>query len=148
MAQLMVRNLSDDLVTALKQRAGQTQSQCRARASRDSGGCTPAPGKRRRFAEVLASIPNVGRDDDFAREQDWIMSLTVYLVDTDVISEASKGERANSRAYVLRKGRSRRHFTVYLSVITIGELRQGVEKIRCFVLTSLRPNSWNVEGKT
>lgn len=54
----------------------------------------------------------------------------MYLVDTDVISEARKGEKANPgvKAFFERVGRD--DISVYLSVITIGELRQGVEKIR------------------
>jgi toxin FitB len=54
----------------------------------------------------------------------------VFLVDTDVISEARKGERANAgvRAFFARAGQE--GTDLYLSVITIGELRQGVEKIR------------------
>jgi predicted nucleic acid-binding protein len=54
----------------------------------------------------------------------------MYLVDTDVISEARKGNKANPgvKAFLGRVGRD--DISVYLSVITIGELRQGVEKIR------------------
>jgi toxin FitB len=54
----------------------------------------------------------------------------MYLVDTDVISEARKGGKANPgvRAFFERVGRD--DICVYLSVITLGELRQGVEKIR------------------
>jgi predicted nucleic acid-binding protein len=54
----------------------------------------------------------------------------MYLVDTDVISEARKGDKANPgvKAFFERVGRD--DISVYLSVITIGELRQGVEKIR------------------
>jgi toxin FitB len=54
----------------------------------------------------------------------------VYLLDTDVISEARKGEKSNAgiRAFFAR---ARAEGTeLYLSVITIGELRQGVERIR------------------
>ena len=54
----------------------------------------------------------------------------MYLIDTDVISEARKGDEANPgvKAFFERVGRD--EVSVYLSVITIGELRQGVEKIR------------------
>ena len=54
----------------------------------------------------------------------------MFLVDTDVISEARKGEKANAgvRAFFARA--SHEGTDLYLSVITIGELRQGVEKIR------------------
>lgn len=54
----------------------------------------------------------------------------MYLVDTDVISEARRGENGNTgvRAFFARA--SREATELYLSVITIGELRQGVERIR------------------
>ncbi|MBN8281289.1 MAG: VapC toxin family PIN domain ribonuclease, partial [Gammaproteobacteria bacterium] len=54
----------------------------------------------------------------------------MYLVDTDVISEARKGERAHPgvRAFLASAGRAAT--PLYLSAITIGELRQGTELIR------------------
>ena len=54
----------------------------------------------------------------------------MYLVDTDVISEARKGSRGNAgvRAFFARA--SQEGAELYLSVVTIGELRQGVERIR------------------
>jgi toxin FitB len=54
----------------------------------------------------------------------------MYLVDTDVISEARKGDQGNAgvRAFFSRASQERAE--VYLSAITIGELRQGVERIR------------------
>jgi predicted nucleic acid-binding protein len=54
----------------------------------------------------------------------------VYLVDTDVISEARRGERANPGVKAFFVKVTHDDVAVYLSVITIGELRQGVEKIR------------------
>ncbi len=54
----------------------------------------------------------------------------MYLLDTDVISEARKAERANPgiRAFFHRVAADAA--PVHLSVITLGELRQGVERIR------------------
>jgi toxin FitB len=54
----------------------------------------------------------------------------VYLVDTDVISEIRKGEKANSGVRAFFESASRDAVNVYLSVVSIGELRQGVERIR------------------
>jgi toxin FitB len=54
----------------------------------------------------------------------------VYLVDTDVISEARKGDKANAGVRAFFKDAARDNTALYLSAITIGELRQGVEKIR------------------
>jgi len=67
----------------------------------------------------------------------------VYLVDTDVISEARKGERANPGVKAFFVKVTHDDVAVYLSVITIGELRQGVEKSG-IATTMLRPSSWNV----
>jgi toxin FitB len=54
----------------------------------------------------------------------------MYLVDTDVISEARKTNRSNPGVREFF-GRAREEATeLYLSVVTIGELRQGVERIR------------------
>jgi hypothetical protein len=54
----------------------------------------------------------------------------VYLVDTDVISEARKGGRANAGVRAFFASARREAFELYMSVVTIGELRQGVERIR------------------
>jgi toxin FitB len=54
----------------------------------------------------------------------------VYLVDTDVISEIRKGEKANAGVRAFFEGASRNGVDLYLSVVSIGELRQGVERIR------------------
>jgi len=59
-----------------------------------------------------------------------IAEADMYLVDTDVISEARKRDRANPgvRAFFERAGEEATE--LYLSVVTIGELRQGVERVR------------------
>lgn len=54
----------------------------------------------------------------------------MYLIDTDVISELRKGEQANPGVRAFFETATRGNATLYLSVITIGELRQGVEIIR------------------
>ena len=54
----------------------------------------------------------------------------MYLVDTDVISEARKGSKANAGVRSFLRDARRDGTALYLSVITVGELRQGVEKIR------------------
>jgi toxin FitB len=54
----------------------------------------------------------------------------VYLVDTDVISEARKGEQGNAGVRAFFSRASQEGAELYLSAITIGELRQGVERIR------------------
>lgn len=52
----------------------------------------------------------------------------MFLVDTNVVSEARKGAKAN--AGVREFWRSVEPADVYLSVQTIGEIRRGVENIR------------------
>jgi predicted nucleic acid-binding protein len=54
----------------------------------------------------------------------------VYLIDTNVISEARKRERANPGVLAFLRGAATRNEAVYLSVVTIGELRRGIELIR------------------
>ena len=54
----------------------------------------------------------------------------MYLVDTEVISEIRKGEKANSGVRAFFESASRQGLDLYLSVVSIGELRQGVERIR------------------
>jgi hypothetical protein len=54
----------------------------------------------------------------------------MYLIDTDVISEARKEEKANPGVRQFFDDADRDNVPMYLSVITIGEMRQGVEIIR------------------
>jgi hypothetical protein len=54
----------------------------------------------------------------------------VYLVDTDVISEVRKQERANPGVIAFFRRATASDDPVYLSPITVGELRRGVGIIR------------------
>lgn len=54
----------------------------------------------------------------------------MYLIDTDVISEARKGDKANIGVRNFFADAAREEIPLYISVITLGELRQGVEHIR------------------
>jgi predicted nucleic acid-binding protein len=56
--------------------------------------------------------------------------VDVYLVDTDVISEIRKGDRANPGVRAFFAEAIGSGIPLYLSVVTIGELRKGVERIR------------------
>ncbi len=51
-----------------------------------------------------------------------------YLVDTNVLSELRKRERANPN--VVTWFRKRKSQELFLSVLTLGELRRGIERIR------------------
>lgn len=51
-----------------------------------------------------------------------------YLLDTNVISELRKGERADSNVTAWFARRSDEE--IFLSVLTIGEIRRGIESVR------------------
>lgn len=51
-----------------------------------------------------------------------------YLLDTNVISELRKGERANRNVSSWFAGLAEEE--IYLSVLTLGEIRRGVESVR------------------
>ena len=54
----------------------------------------------------------------------------MYLVDTNVISEIRKRDRADKGVMAFCRKASRDDADLYLSVVTIGEIRRGVELIR------------------
>lgn len=54
----------------------------------------------------------------------------MYLIDTNVISEARKGGKADAGVVAFFRRCAEQDERVYLSVITIGELRRGVDLIR------------------
>jgi antitoxin FitA len=67
-AQLMVRNLTDELVKSLKLRAAKNNRSAEQEHREILHSALQGP-RRRRLAEVLAAMPNVGEDLDFVREQ-------------------------------------------------------------------------------
>ncbi len=62
----MVRNLPEDLVRALKQRAARRNHSAEQEHRDILRAALHAPA-RRSLAEVLATMPNVGKDEDFHR---------------------------------------------------------------------------------
>lgn len=54
----------------------------------------------------------------------------MYLLDTNVVSELRKGAKGNPGVRAFFGGLQDDQTPLYLSVITIGELRRGVERIR------------------
>jgi len=66
MANLIVRNVDERIVRALKSRAGKHGRSAEAE-HRELLAAVLLKSKTKSFAEVLASIPNVGEDADFAR---------------------------------------------------------------------------------
>jgi predicted nucleic acid-binding protein len=54
----------------------------------------------------------------------------VYLIDTNVISEAHKGSAANPGVTAFLRQCAEQNVRIWLSVVTVGELRRGVDLIR------------------
>ena len=69
MANLIVRNVDERIVRALKSRAGKHGRSAEAE-HRELLAAALLKSRAKSFAEVLASIPNVGKDVDFARIDD------------------------------------------------------------------------------
>jgi len=68
MAQLLVRQIEEKVVRKLKERAGQhgvSMEEEHRRILREA--LLGASKKKKSFKEFLLSMPNVGRDEDFAR---------------------------------------------------------------------------------
>ena len=66
MADLLVRGVDDDLVRALKERAGAHGRSAEAEHREILAAALARP-RRRSFADVVASMPAVGTDADFER---------------------------------------------------------------------------------
>ena len=69
MANLVVRNLDHEIIQALKERAARHKRSAEAEHRAILQQVLLRP-KRRSFAQVLASMPDVGRDEDFERVND------------------------------------------------------------------------------
>ena len=54
----------------------------------------------------------------------------MYLIDTNIISEMRKGKKADEGVQAFFEDVVSKNKAIYLSVITVGELRRGIEKIR------------------
>jgi plasmid stability protein len=66
MADLLVRGIDEELVRALKERAGAHGRSAEAEHREILAAALARP-RRRSFAEILASMPEVGADADFER---------------------------------------------------------------------------------
>ena len=77
MANLVVRNLDQDIVDALKQRAAQhgRSAEAEHRALLEELLLRP---KKKSFAEALSTMPNVGKDEDFERIEDEVGNDHVF----------------------------------------------------------------------
>ena len=69
MANLLVRGIDDSLLQALRERAAQHGCSVEAEHREVLAAALRRP-KKRSFAEVLVTMPNVGKDEDFLRLND------------------------------------------------------------------------------
>ncbi len=69
MANLIVRNIDDDIANALKARASRHGISAEAEHRQILQQALTRP-KKKSFVEVLSQMPDVGEDSDFARLQD------------------------------------------------------------------------------
>ncbi|MCY4043830.1 MAG: hypothetical protein OXE99_01970 [Cellvibrionales bacterium] len=69
MAKLLVRNVDDEVVKALKARAGLHGTSAEAEHRKILEAALLKPTKKS-LAQVLKNIPEVGKDTDFDRKQD------------------------------------------------------------------------------
>ena len=77
MADLLVRGVDDSVVKALKKRAGANGRSAEAE-HREILAVALTGLRKRSFAEVLACIPAVGRDEDFERVNSTAESARVF----------------------------------------------------------------------
>ena len=59
-----------------------------------------------------------------------VWAPAVYLIDTNVVSEARKSDKADPGVTAFFRKAARQDEALFLSVLTVGELRRGVELIR------------------
>jgi plasmid stability protein len=69
MATLLVRNIDETLVSALRERAAKNGRSAEAE-HREILALALKRTRKRTFAQVLAAVPNAGIDSDFARVED------------------------------------------------------------------------------
>lgn len=69
MANLIVRGIDPSIVTELKHRAARHGRSAEAEHREILATALRKP-RKRKLAEALAAIPNVGKDEDFARIED------------------------------------------------------------------------------
>ena len=68
MANLIVRNVDEDIIKALKTRAGKHGISAEAEHRKILAQALKKP-RKRSFIEAIAAMPNVGKDSDFKRVQ-------------------------------------------------------------------------------
>ena len=69
MPNLIVRNVNENIIKALKTRAGRHGTSAEAEHRKILAQALLKP-RKRSFVEAIAAMPNVGKDSDFKRVQD------------------------------------------------------------------------------
>ena len=69
MANLLVRGIEDDLVQRLREQAASHGHSAEAEHREILAAALLSP-RKRTFAQFLTTMPSVGQDEDFARQQD------------------------------------------------------------------------------
>ena len=77
MADLLVRGVSEDIVRALKARAGENGRSAEAEHRAILAAALLRP-RRRNLAELLLAMPDAGRDEDFERVEDRVGEKNVF----------------------------------------------------------------------
>ena len=77
MADLLVRGIGEDIVKALKERAGVHGRSAEAEHREILAAALIRP-RRRSLVEVLSSMPDVGLDSDFERPTDPVEARSVF----------------------------------------------------------------------
>ena len=77
MPDLLVRGVDEELVRALKERAGAHGRSAEAEHRQILADALTRP-RKRSFAEVLASMPDVGADADFERVESGLEAPSVF----------------------------------------------------------------------
>jgi plasmid stability protein len=101
MSNLLVRGVDTQIIQALKEQAVRHHRSAEAehRAILEQA---LRKTRRKSFAQVLTTLPNVGLDEDFVRIED--TATRMYLLDTNVISEIRKGELRRGMELLRHRG--------------------------------------------
>ena len=95
MADLLVRGVEEVLVRALKKQAGEHGRSAEAE-HRDILKAVLLSPPRRTLADLLAAMPDVGRDEDFERRSEGVALLNPFQGPTEP-ARAQRWARTNSR---------------------------------------------------
>lgn len=94
MAQLIVRNIEEDVVRALKQRAARHGVSAEAEHRAILKNALLGQAASRSFKEALLAMPDVGADDDFSSPRDSDRHVELGSVTTERKPKRKRAQRA------------------------------------------------------